>query len=135
MIYVDYDYYINDFGGKAITQDDFTPLARLASDLVDSIVTVPINQSDVPDDVKRAVCYQIELLDTNGGYGAAITASGGAETERLGDYSISYSATTSVRWNYNGIPLSQMLISLLRGLGLLSTWLYNEVYKSEHTAG
>ncbi len=128
MAYVDKNYYDTEFGGEPIDEAEFKMLARAASDLCDAIGTVPIKT--VTENIKRAVCYQIELFHRQGGVeaytGLAITTPG--VVERVGDllYSNSpYSASSTRMFSYGGLPVSSVTYALLRAEGLTCRAVYS----------
>ena len=85
MAYIDYEFYTGTFGGSDVPQEDFTRLAQMASDIVDAIVYRPI--SEVTERVKRAVCYEMDMLFAQGGADAANgQSSGEISYEMLGDF-------------------------------------------------
>ena len=87
MAYIDYEYYTGTFGGSDVSAEEFPRLAQMASDIVDAIVYRPIEE--VTDRVKRAVCYEMDMLFTHGGVSAAMGQSDGEISyEMLGDYSV-----------------------------------------------
>lgn len=127
MPYVDSEYYENSFGGEHINEGEFTQLARAASDLCDAIVTIPIKE--VTENVKRAVCYEIELLHRQGGVeaynGMAISTPG--VVEKIGDLQFSnspYSASSSRVFSFGGLPVSPIAYALLRAEGLTCRAVY-----------
>ena len=127
MAYIDYEYYTGTFGGSDVSAEEFPRLAQMASDIVDAIVYRPIEE--VTDRVKRAVCYELDMLFTHGGASAAMGQSDGEISyEMLGDYSVTaQTATTkasSAALSLNGIPVSKLAESLLRAEGLMSRWAY-----------
>lgn len=135
MAYIDKDFYYRDFNGKSIPDESFSRLADIASDVVHGICTVKPNEQDlVTDDFKKAVCYQVEMLNEQGGIDAILGFSEAAQecfSESLGDYSISpgTSETSSIK-TYNGIPVSAMAYSKLQKLGLMSNWAYAQYYRN-----
>lgn len=74
MAYVDQDYFMNKYFPSAeIPDEDFVPLAERASDVVDELTMYKVkengldNYSDfVQDQIKRAVCAQIEYMNYSG---------------------------------------------------------------------
>lgn len=129
MAYIDYEYYTGTFGGSDVSAEEFPRLAQMASDIVDAIVYRPIEE--VTDRVKRAVCYELDMLFAQGG-SSAITGESVGEVgyEQLGDYVYSAQArggSSTGRSSYlmlNGIPVSKLAESLLRQEGLMSRWAY-----------
>ena len=127
MAYIDYEFYTGTFGGSDVPQEDFARLAQMASDIVDAIVYRPI--SEVTERVKRAVCYEMDMLFAQGGADAANgQSSGEISYEMLGDYSVTAqtasSSSASASMSLNGIPISKLAESLLRAEGLMSRWAY-----------
>lgn len=129
MAYIDYEFYTATFGGDAVPQTEFARLAQMASDIVDAIVYKPI--TEVTDRVKRAVCYELDMLYAQGGAEAVNGESTGeVGYEQLGDYIYSAQARggngsgQSAHLTLNGIPVSKLAESLLRQEGLMSRWAY-----------
>ena len=127
MAYIDYEFYTATFGGDAVPQAEFARLAQMASDIVDAIVYKPI--TEVTDRVKRAVCYELDMLYAQGGVEAVNGQSAGEISyENLGDYSVTAqtasTASASASLSLNGIPVSKLTESLLRQEGLMSRWAY-----------
>ena len=74
MSYVDYKYYIEIFGGEFVSEDDFPSLLSRASEIVEEMCMYRIQAENmdkygtfIQEQVKKAVCAQIEYLDANGG--------------------------------------------------------------------
>lgn len=127
MAYIDYEFYTGTFGGSDVPQEDFPRLAQMASDIMDAIVYRPI--SEVTERVKRAVCYEMDMLFVQGGADAANgQSSSEISYEMLGDYSVTAqtasSSSSSASMSLNGIPISKLAESLLRAEGLMSRWAY-----------
>lgn len=121
MAYTDKNYYDSVFGGEPFDASEFALLARAASDLCDAVVTVPITEAT--ENVRRAVCYEIELLHKQGGTdaytGLAISTPG--IVEKAGDLSFSnspYSANSARGLSFGGLPVSPIAYALLRAGGL-----------------
>lgn len=63
MVYADYDYYINDYSGRAIAETDFPRLSRQASAYLDSLTYGKIRGPWVDDSrVKDACCAVAEVM-------------------------------------------------------------------------
>lgn len=63
MIYADYDYYINDYSGRAIAETDFPRLSRQASAYLDGLTCGKIRGPWVDDSrVKDACCAVAEVM-------------------------------------------------------------------------
>lgn len=136
--YANYQYYFNVFKGTMIPIEEFHALAKASSVILDKIVIIPIE--DVTDNVKEAMCYQAEMLYSQGGLdavnGGSVMESGGSES--LGDYSISGKsnstqamASTSTTLLINGLPISSLALELLRQDGLMNRWAYYSAYKRD----
>lgn len=130
MAYATYEYYADTFGGVDIPQDAFDVQIRAASDILDAICTIPIDETvNDMDQIAKACCYQAETLYAQGGTKALNgKADGGAAvTERLDDYSITQQQTAEANAKsitLNGIPVSPLALAILRKQGLTARWLY-----------
>lgn len=129
MEYVSIDYYDTVFGGEPIEAAQFRRLAEIASDLIDSIVMIPIDEHTDRERLSRACAYQVEYLIAQGGLDAVTGHANGQEavTEKLDDYSISRAQTDAAakrQMSLGGIPVSPMTVSILRRMGLLNRWAY-----------
>lgn len=132
MAYIDYSYYTDTFKGSVIPETEFDRLAEVASDVVYAIcLNKPVGAVLLENDFLRAVAYQVEFINEQGGleaiYGRSDASQSGG-SEHLGDYNVaaasgSGGAFGAVRM-YDGIPLSPLMIALLEKLGLLSQWVY-----------
>lgn len=133
MAYIDATYYMELFGSESIG-NEFQRLVDIASDIIDGLCTVKPSEADLNDNrFKKAVAYEVELLEAQGGVDAILgfsEASQAGGSESLGDYSVSANpAAQQVITAQGGLPVSPMTISLLRQLGLRSRWAYAEYYR------
>ena len=133
MAYITKEQYKTILGSCDIPDTEFTRLASIASDLIDSIVTVEIDTAaDYMDKVQKATAYEVEMLYEQGGIDAVTgMASGSAiSSEHLGSYSVSVNASVASKTaTKGGIPISELTISLLKKAGLIVRWAYYERYK------
>ncbi len=74
MPYITYDYYNNEFSGETVDEADFPELLSRASEIVEEMCMYRISETnlqkyspDTQNRVKKAICAQIEYLDSNGG--------------------------------------------------------------------
>ena len=129
MTYVTKEYYVNTFKGKTISEDEFERLAARASDVIDALVTVPIDDTVDTDLLAKATAYQLEYIKAQGGI-EAVTGyadSQMAVSEKLDEYSIQEERTDKAVQNQpsiGGIPISPLTISILRRMGLMSRWAF-----------
>lgn len=136
MAYIDKSYYDNVFHGKEIPAEDFDRIAQAASDVVYDLCFVKPDEDMVQqDDFKRAVAYQTEYINEQGGldviFGFSEAAQSGG-SESLGDYSVSAGGTLQESvMSCNGIPVSGMAIMLLKKLGLRCRWAYAGKYRGK----
>ena len=88
MVYADYEYYVNSYGGSVIPAAAFSRLALRASAEIDHVTFGRIEQlGRVPDAVRNCTCELAERLqeqDTQSG------AAAGAASENNDGYSITY---------------------------------------------
>ena len=137
MAYIDYTYYTDTFHGSAIPQTAFARLADVASDVVYAVcLDKPTGSILLKNEFKKAVAYQIEFIQEQGGleaiYGRSDASQSGG-SEHLGDYNVSSASgsggSSGAIKMYDGIPLSPLMLSLLEKLGLLSQWVYAYRYR------
>ena len=129
MAYLDRTYYLGDFGGSVIPEEEFGKLAETASHIIDVIVTRPVDPED--DAVRLAAAYQADMLWLHGSPDAeaGITVALGGYNEKLGDYSVGNNrVNTSGRriMSVGGIPVSGLTVALLRKRGYMNRCVYNE---------
>lgn len=88
MIYVDYQYYRDEFRGKLIPEPDFDHAAMLATQYINNVTFGRIG-SGVTDAVKNACCAVAEVY-----YSGSVSprAASGVTSEKVGNYSVSYAA-------------------------------------------
>lgn len=117
MAYVTLEYYTDTFGGSFTDTRVTERLLDASSDIVDGLVTHPITA--VTTRVQRAVCYETELLLSQGGLdaisGLAIVTAGLSRSETTEKVSSNREPLPT----FGGIPVSPITISLLRSDGLL----------------
>lgn len=129
MAYVTREYYMDTFHGESISDGEFERLASCASDVIDALVTVPIDDTIDADQLAKATAYQLEYINAQGGI-EAVTGyadSQMAVTEKLDEYSIQEERTDKAVQNQpgiGGIPISPLTISILRRMGLMSRWAF-----------
>lgn len=92
-VYVDYLFYTEQFGGTAISQNDFTRLARQASARIDELtferaaaIITAGTDTDLIERIKLATCGVAEELQRQE-QGGEITS------ERVGSYAVTYAVT------------------------------------------
>lgn len=128
MAYIDYEYFKTEFAGCDIPNPEFLRLVSIASDVIDSIVSIDIDENaDYMNSVKKATAYEVEMIYAQGGADAitGMASCNAVSSESLGSYSISMSnnSNNSVK-SKGGIPISELSISLLKKAGLMSRWAY-----------
>lgn len=85
---VDYDYYTNDYGSFVIPEEYFKNYELKAAAYVNAVTFDRIDENDLTDDIKNAVCDTAECYYRAGQSKAALE---GISSEKVGDYSVSYS--------------------------------------------
>ena len=141
MAYIDREYYIKTFKGKDIPDNEFERLADIASDVINSICTIEIDEETaVSDEVKKATAYETELLFLQGGIDTIVgkAESTSISSESLGDYSVSYNTgneTQPLIKTKDGIPVSSLSTSLLKSKGLMCRWAYAKLKKKRYEDG
>lgn len=140
LAYATYEYYAGTFGGNVIPEEEFAALARMASDVIDAAVTIPIDlERDDAEAIAKACAYEAEYLYAQGGQDAI---TGKAENqvvvnEHLDDYSVTKQQTSEAKnsaLSVNGIPFSPLAYDILRKQGLTARWLYAKQYRERMAA-
>lgn len=92
MIYADYNYYKNDFHGSLVPEECFERNALQATQYIDNVTFGRVG-SDVTNAVRNACCALAEVY-----YSGSVSprAASGVTSEKVGDYSVSYSAAENV---------------------------------------
>lgn len=138
MSYIDENYYLTVFGGEVIPAADLPRYLRYASDVIDMIVYRPI--AEVTDLVKKAICYEAEMLYLQGGEDAlaGLSVSGNGISEQLGDYHVTRGSGYAQMINsekhplfINGVPISPIAVNLLRRVKLAD----NQGARPSHAPG
>lgn len=119
-MYVDADYYNNDYVGVAISDADFlTKLIKRAERDVNVLTQYRITDFDKlttfqQERVKEAVCAQVEFLAENGELSSTVSDSGGSVS--IGSYSESNGSSGS---NSNKLLIADSVKGYLWPTGLL----------------
>lgn len=99
MSYVTQDYYSGTFQGESVDSADFPGLLERASEIVEEMtmyrltaITFEAMPEAVQEQVKRAVCAQIEYLNANGG--SELDNSTGVQSASLGKFSYTSGSKT-----------------------------------------
>lgn len=88
MPYVDYNFYIMDYGGAEMPPLKFNGIANRASMYIDTITFNRINPKEVCEEVKMATCAVIDVICKFEEVGIKVS-------EKIGDYSIQYKNSTT----------------------------------------
>ena len=135
MATLDINYYNSVFNGNPIDQNAFVRLKMIAEDLVYDVCNKkPTEEQMLEEAYLKAICYEIEMLNEQGGVDAILGFSenaNGIASESLGGYSVSNGNVSggSILVK-DGIPVSSLAISQLRRLGLISRWMYSGVRRN-----
>lgn len=118
MPYVTYDYYTNTYMGTLAGESDFPILEARAAEIIDELTMYRVGQtllSDYPEFIqsqfKKAVCAQIDCIETNGGLESLHGAN--YQSMKLGKFY--YSGGT----NRTGVSISPFAYKYLGPTGLL----------------
>lgn len=136
MAYIDIDYYSN-FGGNEIPEKEFTRIAEIASDIIDSIVIGQIDKENEEQFalIQKATAYQAEMLYEQGGVDSIVGYAGSISfsSESLGGYSISNGNGTQTQIKTkDGLPISALVLALLKKAGLMKRWAYSEQWRKRN---
>ena len=117
---MDYGYYVNEFGGRLISEGEFDRLVEQADEVIRAVI-FPKSAEGLSCGEKRAydraLCYEAEFLFE----GKA--GSGGLKSEKVGDYSVEYcDASSGNGINMYGWVVSPAACHVLLASGLLTRW-------------
>lgn len=104
MAYIDYDFYINDFHGTAVTLSDFDKLAEEASATIDYLTfdrAEPIitagDETSLIEKIKMAICAIVDVLSDISINGSSIRSEGVASYRVTYAYGADKQASRDVR--------------------------------------
>ncbi len=128
MKYICYEYYVSNFGGSLVPEDEFGYLADAAETIIDILVTTPV--INVTENVKKAAAYELETLYSQGGTDALTglaTITSGID-EKLGDYALGtpYVSNEKRIYSVGGVPVAGLTLALLKKEGLMGRCVYTE---------
>lgn len=86
MIYADYDFYVNGYGGKAVSEEDFPRLAAKASAMIDKLTFRRAAEHSDDECIKMCCCELCESLMLTDGNGGMVR-----QSESVGSWSYSLS--------------------------------------------
>ena len=92
MIVVDYAYYTTNYGGFLIPEDKFAYYEGKAAAYVDAVTFGRVDKTNIPTEVKNAVCDAAECCFRAS---ESKAVSEGISSEKVGDYQVSYSGGAS----------------------------------------
>lgn len=128
MAYIDYTYYADEYHGSEVSSNEFDSIAEIASIVIDSLIYchTPVDEDrSYYDVVRKATCYEVDMIAANGGIKAVQGFSTECITsESVGDYSCSKQIDLSHRLTLNDIPISPVVLSMLSNAGLRNRWLH-----------
>lgn len=120
MLYIDFQFYTNEFKGVSLSEDAFNSLVGRASDIIDQVTNYKIEQIGFDNlyptfqqRVKKATVAQVEFMHVNGGVIAM--QSSDASNVSIGKFSYS----TGVSDKVMAKSISDSAIAYLNGTGLL----------------
>lgn len=126
MVYVDYDYYKNEFYGTAIAEADFPGLAVKASQMVDYYTNGQAKTASGDDltAVKNATCAFAEIIQDESRLTAATFSADRAsqvQSETVGSWSRSYGSAAATGTDLEMIAARkrEALLMWLGGTGML----------------
>lgn len=90
-MYADFDYYAHTYGGTVIDSADFGYYERKAEKYINTVTFGRVSEDNLSDDIRDAVCEVAELYFDK----KSSSASKGIASEKIGDYSVSYSDSLS----------------------------------------
>ncbi len=85
MLYANYLFYKEEYGGNALIETDFNTFSLRAQNFVNNLCGSQINEQNISDDIKFAICNAAEVF-----YEIANSAPSDVAAENTDGYSISY---------------------------------------------
>lgn len=120
MAYIDKNYYLIDYHGRAIPEIDFVKLANAASLIVDTLTygrAAKVTDAKILSAVKTATATEVEYLYYQGGLDALNGRGDNLKTaEDIGNYN--YTKSSDGTFSVGGIPVSPLCLALLDSVGL-----------------
>ena len=112
--YTDYAYYQNTYKGDLIPSDKFEFYSRKATQYIKLNTFERVNELEIPDEVKMCCCElaEVEYKADNASKAEGITS------EKVGEYSVSYESSESIKENKQK-EMSNVLRLWLLNTGLL----------------
>lgn len=83
-VYADYNYYVNSYGGKSVSEDDFAALAAKASAQIDKLTSGRAAEHAADERLQNCCCEMCEALQGFDSSGAVV------QSETVGSWSRSY---------------------------------------------
>lgn len=83
--YADYVFYVTEFAGNIIPNEEFQRVIAKASAYIKNITFSRVDESNVPEEVKAAACAVAEVI-----YKAESSTEGEKKSETVGKLSVSY---------------------------------------------
>lgn len=122
MAYVDIDYYDKTFHGEPVEETDFPSLEARAAEIIEELTIYRVNAVSflnmgavLQDIIKRAICAQIEYIDSNGG--EEFDNGGNIQSAALGKFNYSVGIGTDSSGSIS--KYSSRAIRILAPTGLL----------------
>ncbi len=116
MIYADYKFYTDSYGGKSVAEEDFPRLAAKASALIDKISFGRAAEHSDDEQVKMCCCELCEGLSLTDGNGGMVR-----QSESVGSWSYTLTGSENVS--------EGTLARAACRAWLPAEWLYRGVYK------
>lgn len=114
MDLITYDFYMNEYAGAFLSQEDFIPLYKRARALLENITMTDlslIKKEQILTEVKYALCAEIEFIHLNGGLDFLLDANSKGSFS-MGRFSLSV--------NEPGSIISPIALGHLLRAGLIS---------------
>lgn len=118
-IIIDYDYYLDNYGGEEIDEEVFEKLLNKSQAIITSLITNPCLIKNNIDAYNNAVCAQIEYM-ASGDYKKILSGNdaNNLQSESYPNYSYTKSDSNNI-FSVNGITISPLSIVYLKNAGLL----------------
>ena len=122
MAFIDHGYYMGDYKGSPIPEEEFEQFAKRACDIIEALTAGKASGAVKKENgkataAKKAACAQTEMLYSLGGKEYLGAMGTEISREEIGNASVSYRHKSGL--SYLGIPISGLAMMFLTDAGLI----------------
>lgn len=122
MAFIDHGYYMGEYKGSPISEEEFEQFAERACDIIEALTAGKASGAVKKENgkataAKKAACAQTEMLYSLGGKEYLGAMGTEISREEIGNASVSYRHKSGL--SYLGIPISGLAMMFLTDAGLI----------------